>query len=62
VGRADAFDTFEPAARFHARLDRLGVAHAWAPTDEDHFEGSARRRREGLAYLAEALLGDPAAR
>ncbi len=55
VGRNDAFDTFRPAERFHARLEELGITHAWRPTDESHFEGSSRRRTEGLAYLVEAM-------
>jgi S-formylglutathione hydrolase FrmB len=55
VGRHDAFELFAPAERFHARLDELGVRHAWRPTDDDHFVGSDRRRAEGLAFLLERL-------
>lgn len=55
VGRRDAFDLFAPAERFHARLDELGIRHAWRPTDDDHFVGSDQRRAAGLAFLLERL-------
>ncbi len=55
VGRRDAFGLFPPAERFHRRLDELEIAHAWVPTDGDHFEGSQERREAALAYLLERL-------
>ncbi|MGE0786736.1 MAG: alpha/beta hydrolase [Sandaracinaceae bacterium] len=55
VGRHDAFGLFDPAERFHARLDELGIANTWAPTDGTHFDGSQERREAGLAFLLERM-------
>ncbi len=60
VGRNDAFGLFEPAERFHAQLETLGIAHHFEPTDGDHFTGSHERRLAGLRFL-EALFSESTA-